>query len=348
MSVMSCKQQTCGFEVIAYPKVEQSEIDTLDYKLVDINFDTSLTRKIIPINDSIAINFKYQKAGNFIDVVNMHSGETLCSYFSVGEGPQEMLYCDLHSDGTMLIAIDYIRNRFTQFHPDSLLNQQFRPKLVNYPYNIGLTSYPIQRGDSILMINPFRYINRTYNVNQDVPRFFKSRINEEILQNVKFPRYYTQNVGQQKMIRNHSSGDIWSISIEKSKIEVYDLNLDLIRTIEIISDVSDDAEIVIDKTPNGEVIAYKGQYPLSFTDVTVSPENDIIFLCLVGKFIGSNDKEENHPTYIILLDWDGNLIKTYILPTFVRSISSTEAGLFATVDDEEGNPNLIRLNYEKL
>lgn len=343
---LSCNRGHENYEIVQHPDISKQQCDTLTYHLIPLNIDNTLTQKFIMVNDSIAINSKVQKAGNFIDIININTGNTISKFFNLGEGPDEMLFCAIYTDGHMFTAVDYMRNRFCQFPIDSFNNASFHPEFINYPYTIGITSSPVRIKDSILIINPFHYINETSRIYQNKPRFFKTALDKQTLMDIGDIEYYTQNVGQSNILINHDSGDIWLLPLNKSEIEIYDSSLTHKKTIIIPSEISDDPELIVKETSTGKDVSYKGGYPLGFTGAVTSPDNKTIYLSFIGKFIGSNDRDKNHGTYIFVMGWDGNLLKTLWSPRYIHSLSAIGSELYATIEDDEENRILIRFDYE--
>ena len=318
--------------------------DTLTANKVYINnADPSLIRKYILINDSITIIVKSPKSGNFIDVSNINSGKTIASFFNVGEGPDEMIFCDVSYDGSNLVATDYVRKRFAQFPIDSLVNPSFKPSFINFPYDIGITSHPLNVGDSIIIVNPFHYTNIKFGIEQNVPRLLSVVPGQKLSNIMDDVKLYTQNVGQANIIRNRETGDIWVIPLGKSVIEVYDSQLVHRKNIIIPSNVMDDADVSINSTPTGEIVTYKGCYPLAFTSAITSSDNQLIYLCLVGENIGRKERENDKSVNILVMNWKGELIKSYFSPCYLHSLSVRDSQLYATIEDDDENRILVQL-----
>lgn len=321
--------------------------DTLAAKDVHVNnFDNTLTRKYIPLNDSLLIAVKSPKSGNFIDVLNIKSGKTISSFFSVGEGPDEMIFCDVFYDGFKIVATDYVRNRFAQFPIDSLINPSFKPSFINFPHDIRITSHPLKIEDSIVIVNPFHYTNTKFGIDQDVPRLLSVAPGQKLSNIMDGVKLYTQNVGQANIIRNPETGDIWVIPLGKSVIEVYDSQLVHRKNIIIPSNVMDDADVSIKSTSTGEMVTYKGYYPLAFTSAIISSDNQLIYLCLVGESIGRKERENDKSVKILVMNWNGELIKSYFSPYYLHSLSVRDSQLYATIEDDDEYRILVRLNDE--
>lgn len=219
ISLNSCGKGNMGADAsftITYDDIMKGDLDTLTYDEIVLDISDAPTKKFLMINDSIVVNVKYPKGRNFIDVINVKSNEIIGSYFHVGEGPDEMLFCDVNYDGHKLTATDYVRYRFSQIDSDSLINGKYKPKFTNYPYMAGITSHPLELGDSTILVNPFRYSNKEFNIRQDAPRFLKVKSNQSHIDVYSDYEYYTQNVGQVNMIRNDKTGDIWVLPLGKS------------------------------------------------------------------------------------------------------------------------------------
>lgn len=345
LTISSCKNDHA--ENLITTEVSIMYPDTLVANNVYVNtIDSTMILKYIPLNDSILIAIKSPKSGDFIDVLNIKSGKTISSFFSVGEGPDEMIFCDVSYDGSKLVATDYIRKRFAQFPIDSLINPSFKPSFINFPYDIGITSHPLNIGDSIIIVNPFHYTNIKFGIEQDVPRLLSVVPGQRLSNIMDDVKLYTQNVGQANIIRNPKTGDIWVIPLGKSVIEVYDSQLVHRKNIIIPSNVMDDADVSIKSTPTGEMVTYKSCYPLAFTSSIISSDNELIYLCLVGENIGRKERENDKSVKILVMNWNGDLIKSYFSPCYLHSLSVRDSQLYATIEDDDENRILVRLNDE--
>lgn len=338
----SCGNNGTGPESVVVD-LNLTSTDTLTFTELPFNIDLTMSNKFIMINDSVIINVKKPKSGNFMDVYNLHSGKLLSSYFPVGEGPDEMLFCDVNCDGHTIVATDYVRNRFSQFPVDSLMSTSFHPVFINYPYTIGITSHPLAVRDSILLVNPFCYINKRVHINQNVPRFFCVAHNQQSVNAMDDIEFYTQNVGQVNIIRNVESGHIWVLPLDKSEIEIYDSSLTHVKTIVLPYEVSGDPLVSVEETASGKTVCYKDGYPLAFIDAVISPDMKKIYLCLVGKLIGKNDKETDSQVNILVMNWDGEILDKFFVPCYVYSLSVLDSGLYATIEDADENRILVKL-----
>lgn len=318
--------------------------DTMKVEKIPLNLDNTLIKKYIVISDSIVILVNSPKAGNFIDIYNKNSGAIIKSYFDVGEGPDELLFCDIFSDGHEIVATDYIRNRFSQFDIDSLANKSFNPEFITYPYSIGVTSHPIKVNDSIILVNPFSYINKQARINQNLPRLLRAKVNQQVLADIASPTLYTQNVSQANILYNKYTKEIWEIPYGKSEITIYDLTLNKKKTIRINTDVAGDANVYIKDISTGKKVLYRDGYPLAFTNIAISPDNQYLFICLVGRLITKNIHESDCSVYILKMNWDGKILDSYYVPNFIYSLSVKESGIYATIDDNEENRILVKLS----
>lgn len=339
-----CKKNSDNHEVIVLDDNILQVKDTLNPHLIPVNVDNTTTDYFIMVNDSIVINHK--SSGNYVDVFNRNTGKNMSSYFNVGEGPDEMLFCQLISNGRDIIATDYIRKQFYQIPIDSLTHPNFHPTVIKYPSDVNLTSHPLQVEDSIILINPFHYINPKAGINQNVPRFYKTAINQQTIGGFEKVEYMTHNVGQVYTIRDQTSGNLWVVPLNNSYIDIYDSSLKLKKTILFPSEIGEGANVVVKESSTGKEVTYKGGYPLGFTGAVISNDNSKIYLCYIGKFIGINDNEKDYPTYIIVMNWNGESIETHLVSKFVFSLSVVESNIYATVEDEEENRILVKLNYE--
>lgn len=93
-------------------------------------------------------------------------------------------------------------------------------------------------------------------------------------------------------------------------------------------------------------MGYVNRYPVAFTDATISPAYNYVYICLVGKSIGKNDSEENKPMYVLVMNWEGEMIDVLYSPFYIYSLSVTDSGLYATVRDNDENRILVKLKHD--
>ena len=325
---------------------QKLSIDTPTIEVVPLAFDNSLSLRFVMIDDSTVVNVKRQQAGNFLDIVNNITGEQT-SLFNVGEGPEELLFCDFKYDGGDITIADFTRKRLTQFPKERLKDSTFKAVFIPFPQTIGLSSQPLIIGDSMLILNPYHYINDTEGINQDEPRLVYISKSQEFFGPKDKELLFTFNVTQADLIRNENNGDIWVFPADKSVIEIYNSSLDKKKTIKVLSDVSGDAPVFFleNKVGNKEVI-YKGGYPQTFMSVTVSPDKSKLYVPLVGKFITKKNRLKDQSTLILEMNWEGEILKTLYVPHIIYNLSITDSGLYASIDDEEENSILVKIGNE--
>lgn len=309
----------------------------LKCKKVNLPFEEIYAEKYWMISDTMLVIEKRREGGNFIDIVNPVDGHKYSSLLPYGEGPDDMIFCAIYFDGKFITAVDYIRSRYAKFTPIEASCADFRPHYVDYPREIGVTSSPIGVGDSTFLINPFCYINRSYDVIQDLPRFIVFENDKSNMVSFETGEFHTHNVGQMKPLADENNCRIWLFSTENSKIDIYDYHQTRIKGIRINDELDKDAEIVID---DGAVL-YNGKYPRAFLNPVIDYENAEILVPYVGKIFKSGSDDGKCPSKILVFDLEGNFKRAYLSDMYVPQISVTSKGLYATAYDEDDMPILV-------
>ncbi|WP_455673440.1 BF3164 family lipoprotein [Phocaeicola sp.] len=294
--------------------------------------------------DTILIVETQKTAGNFLDFYNMRNHSLIAKLLPFGEGPGELFFAQMNYDGNSMRVIDYINKKLCYVNIDKVLkDNKYKPDLLSLAPKYIITSFPVSYGDSIIYVNPFHYVNRKENINQQPSRLIAST-NENL--EAEMPMdfdYITVNVGQGYLGANTHFGKIFFASDETSSIEFYNSDFKLIK--KVLGPVSlPEAKLKISGDESGKRhVCYKGIIqPEAYRGFTCS--NDKIYFLYTGKEVPLDNPKE-FQSCILCFDWEGNFLKSYSAPARIYALSvSVESDTFyATIMDKEDNPQLVKL-----
>lgn len=306
--------------------------------------DSIYAKRFYVYADTILIVENQKAAGNFLNIYNMHNRQLIAKLLPFGEGPGELLFAQMNYDGNSMRVMDYINRRLCNVDIDRVVkDKDYKPDLLPLSQSYIITSSPVSYGDSILYANPFHYVNRQANIDQQPPRLIASTIeNPEPEMPMDFD-YMTFNVGQGFLGANAHSGNIFFASNETSTIEFYTPDLKLVKR--VMGPVSlPEAKLSISAGEEGKRdVCYKGMLqPEAYRGFTSTA--DKLFFLYTGKEVPLNNPK-NFRSYILCFDWEGNFQKSYSAPArvYALSTSATADTFYATIMDKEGNPKLVKL-----
>ena len=296
--------------------------------------------------DTILIVENQKAAGNFLDFYNIRTQKLIAKELPFGEGPDELLFAQMNYDGNSMRVTDYINRKMCNVNINQVLKEEnYKPELLPFSKNNIITTSPVSFGDSILFVNPFHYVNLQEGINQQPPRLIASTPdNPEPPMPMDYD-YMTFNVGQGLLGANLHLGKVFFASFETSLVEFYDSNLKLIR--KVLGPIAlPEAKLSIcaSKKDAKREVCYKGVLqPEAYSLFTAC--KDKLFLVYTGQKVTFDNLKDFH-SFILCFDWEGKLLKCYSVPArvYALSVSATNSDTFyATIRDEEDNPQLIKL-----
>lgn len=313
-------------------------IDTLE------TFDSLIyAKEFLVYQDSIliAVNNKYEN-GYFVEVYKWPSMVPIKQLYRLGDGPDEMLGAKVSLNKNELIVNDYVKSQVAVVNIDSMLkNPDFSPLPIRHQAIGSPTAIPY-RG-KFLLENPYSFTDRKARIIQEAPRFIITDGKEPYTEKNEYS-YYTRNVtvnGQ--IIANETEGKIIYANMYKSSIEIYDMDLNLLKKIEGPVDLNPQYAI---EGENGQQhnVAFRGYTPYAYLDYCT--DDHYFYLTYVGDVLRAGQQMKDLPCWIFKFDWNGNFISSYPVHGYVLSISKSqkENALYLTTLSSEDTPILIKLH----
>ncbi len=323
-------------------EAEQAVFDTIS---LPENFYEA--KEFYVYNDSIALKLNRKHEGvHFLEIFNWKSGRIIKKMLKMGNGHKEVLSLEVYlQQNGKLVAIDYYKKQIAVMDVDSVISDSLYgfPIEKEIPFGISMIM-PYQ--DDYLIENPYRYIDRKADIVQDEPGLLST---EELQKSYeKKYQYNTANVATVgRLLTNEHLGRILHAASSQSILEVYDSTRTLLRVID--GPVNLKPAYYIDKE-NGNEVIFSKQIPYAYLDGCAGKR--YVYLSYLGQFQHADEETlANKDCYILKFDWDGQLIKCLKTPFYILSLSvlSDEKGndrLFATVQNDQGEPMLLRV-YEE-
>ena len=289
----------------------------------------------------IVLNNRNENA-HFLEFCRLSDMQPITRLYRLGNGPDELLNANVDFNRNTLIVNDFIKSQVAVVDIDSLLaDPTYSAPPVRHQAEDSPTAIPYK--GKFLLENPYSFVDENAGIIQEAPRFIitdgKSPYEEK-----NSYQYYTRNVAVDgRIIANEAKDRIVYANMTKSSVEIYDMDLNLLRTITGPIDLP--TKYVIHNEEGGmenEVI-FKTNIPYAYLDYCT--DDDYFYLTYVGDMLGSGKKTLDMHCRIFKFDWDGNFIDSYPVHNYVRSISKSqkEDAFYVTILSEEGMPVLIKL-----
>jgi hypothetical protein len=192
--------------------------------------------------------------------------------------------------------------------------------------------------DKFLVINPYRLVNKELGIEQDENRFIILDATDRLLPNGRIDAI---NINIGGIMVNSKEKKICYYSYATAEIEIYDFDLNLIKTIT----GPDDLRPVYTRVHN---IVQNRTKTLTYAYTHACYDDSYMYLAYDGRtidtmeYIQNNGVMEKAERWVFKFDWDGNVIDVYKVSKEkeIVSLSVTKNGDLYLCCKEEG---LIKL-----
>lgn len=281
---------------------------------------------------------------HFLEFYRLSDMRPITQLYRSGNGPDELLSANVDINGNTLTVNDFIKSQVAVVDIDSLLaDPTYSASPVRLKVESLFNATPYK--DRFLLDNPYSFADEKAGIVQEAPRFIVTDEEKTYEEKNKY-QYYTRNVTGGRIIANEAKNRVVYANGNQSSVEIYDMELNLLRT--ITGPVDLPTQYVIHNEEGGmpnEVI-FKTNIPYAYVDYCT--DDDYFYLTYVGDMFGRGQKEQDLNFIIFKFDWDGNFIDSYPVHSYVRSISKSrkDDAFYVTILSSDGLPVLIKL-YEK-
>lgn len=330
ISAVSCQQGTADISnIVLSPEILDSA-QTLSPEKVSFN-PPIFAKKVFGWNDSIFIVLNDKSSGRRFIELYSSDNNLIRDYFIRGRGPGEMLDASaIYMNDSLLVEDIYLNHLAVISIRQAISAPDFKPELKNYSIQTQ-SMWPYK--NALLAVNPNRFINKKYGINNDGPRFIVSDTAFTYNDSEKY-KFTTINVTHSSFIMSYYKNRIFYYSACSPEIEIYDLDLNLLRTVHG-PQMSQDIEYYIDDLND---VCFLSNIPYAY--MGSCHNSDFVFLCYIGDFLRpeNNYDESDFSSYILQFDWDGNFIDSYNIDHYIKSMSLSRDGryIYAFGTDHDG------------
>lgn len=317
--------------------------------------------QVLVYHDSLIITSnKYKAYGE--PIVSIYEGNTplrhLADYIPRGADAGEMVASEMLITGDKLFIYDsFYSRRYVTIPLHKPLPPAENLQLSNSGVEErGVAMVPFR--DGVLVENPQCYTNEEVGIHNDVPRLLYYKQGK--CQTPQAPVVYQVadvNTGA-NLHYSAKQHRVCFISNLYSLVEFYDDSLRLVHRVTIPSGEYESQEVLVyaptmtmhqkknnkDRSASTNATFDKTQRVVGAGEqfhafLCSYADDDYIYLAYCGKRFGFNF--HTYPSFILVLDWQGNLIDTYRFNRWIEALSpSSERGTFyLTVYDDDDSDN---------
>ncbi len=280
----------------------------------------------------------------YFSIYNIQTAEKIIDFARRGKGPNEFLAGKLipgasnFSNLENIYVIDIVRDRGAEYNLDSLL---LKPQIYNpnlFDLSDGVFQFSKLDSSRYICYNSYYFQNKKYTNN--TTELLLYNVNEEQNNSVKW-KYFTLNVSQGLILISPVNNKIIVPHLFEDKINIYSKNLELIKT--LIGPDMFNPEYRLRPELGGNHISFKrGKSYLTYRSACHT--NNSVYMVYVGRNYLNTIDIFSKPSEIFKFNWDGKLIKRYILDKYVYriSVSSDEKYLYGTAYNSDKTPILVR------
>ena len=299
-------------------------------------------------NDSVLIVRNSRRIGTgegFLELRKLSDNTLIKELFPKGNGPGEFLSFQLqYMNGETICVMDAVKRVRVFINVDSLINSK-EYKIKQYKTEIENNLFgPWMINGKLFYQNSYVYQNPSIGIDVNGKRFIS---HEEVGTYLSYKHEYaynTFNVSQGAVITN-SSDRILFFPSQQTFYEVYDSNLNLLKRVEGFDDL-DSQKFLFEGDENNLTIVFNRTYPSAYESVCCSKK--FVYALYEGVITDATSDEQTSSVYIFKFDWDGNLVQSYFLDSYVRtiSVSNDDSVLYANVFDDDGMSFVVKYNLE--
>ena len=285
----------------------------------------------------------------------------IADYIPRGSDTDEMVACGIHIAGDKLFVSDsYYTGRYCAIPLKKIPPADQLHLSVSGVEERGVAISPFH--DGLLVENPQCYSNDEAGIHNDVPRLLHYR-NGRCLTPQETVAYQVAEVNTGADIHyNESCGRICFVSHRQPFVEFYDDSLQLVHSIRLESESLQKIHVESPQTRvhnnlKGDIgrgnvsferarrVVGAGSQLHSFLCSAANDEH--IYLVYCGRLF--NYAYHTFPTYILVLDWNGNLVATYRYNRWIQAVSpSTKTDTFYLTVYADDGPDSARMKLVKV
>ena len=332
-TVTSCSNKSNG-DVVINPSVKENA-KPLTLKEVPTGEALDFARSCYVYDDVLVVTNYENSNKHLLEFYNINTMELKKQAILRGNGPGELLLLALCNHKDELHVYD--GSSYGKFNVVEFANNK-DSKLEFVDYAFQSQQKYLLDNDKFLVVNPYRFVNKELGIEQDENRFIILDATDRILDNGRIDAFQV-NIGG--IMVNSKEKKICYYSYATAEIEIYDFDLNLIKTIT----GPDDLRPVYTRVHN---IVQNRTKTITYAYTDACYDDSYMYLAYDGRtldtmeYIQDNGEMEKAERWVFKFDWDGNVIDVYKVSKEkeIVSLSVTKNGDLYLCCKEEG---LIKL-----
>ena len=279
------------------------------------------------------------------EVYDLIEGKIVGRMLHYGNGPQEVLFPKFALVGDTLQVHDLQKGKMYMVPCDG-----FPDAPIARQMDIGFTTVSIiSCGDSLLSLNPYYFENDDMGIHNGEPLLFYTD-GKKVPYDSSKP--WSLNIVQGGLTRHPGNGRV--VFADHSVSEVVFLDEDLVEFRRVTGPVHGSIDYV---HVNG-VLAYDGSGMDMNAYLSLCSDREYIYLLYDGRRYAMNDdtvdwEYTDHDLYLFQMDWDGELLGSYVLKGVDYVMSELSCGAepgtvyVSAVSPDEGNLEIFFYDLRK-
>ena len=334
-TVTSCSNKSNG-DVVINPSVKENA-KPLTLKEVPTGEALDFAERCYVYDDVLVVRNYENSNKHLLEFYNINTMELKKQAILRGNGPDELpLLLSTNYKDELYVDGGSSSGKLTQFNVVEFANNKdSKLEFVDYAFQSHQANYLLDN-DKFLVINPYRLVNKELGIEQDENRFIILDATDRLLPNELIDATRVNTGG---IMVNSKEKKICYYSYATAEIEIYDFDLNLIKTIT----GPDDLRPGYTRVHN--IISTK---TLTYAYTDACYDDSYMYLAYDGRtidameWIQNNGVMEKAERWVFKFDWDGNMIDVYKVSKEkeILSLSVTKNGDLYLCCKEEG---LIKL-----
>ncbi|GAA3557865.1 BF3164 family lipoprotein [Snuella lapsa] len=300
------------------------------------------------IRDTLVIVENNQTDDNYFELFNIKTKQKILEFGQRGKGPNELLSAQLlnnssdsKNNNSQLFVYDVVKRRLSEYNIDSLMRNGSQKKIKTMDFPSSVKSFTYMENNKFICYNSFFLESADfYNDTEEV--FFYSEKDNLSGPDISNCKFFVSNVTGANILYSAEHNKILVANTHLNKLDFYGKDLELKKSI-IGPETAKPEYTFLEKS---KMVKFKrGRSFYSYGSGVVS--NNSIYIIYTGAISYRFDRPNTLPQVeVFKLDWNGNLIKRFVLDKFIFtiSLSNDEKYLYGTSINNKGEIILIKYN----
>ena len=334
-TVTSCSNKSNG-DVVIKPSVKENA-KPLTLKEVPTGEALDFAEKCYLYNDILVVLNYSNSNKHFLEFYDINTMELKKQAIMRGNGPEELIEIVCVNYDNHILVNGFMENKLAKIYVEDFVKDK-NAKIDYIDYKSETQRQYLFDDNRFLVVNPYRFIDNKLNINQDENRFIILDAPDRLLPNGRISAFDV-NIGG--IMVNSKEKKICYYSYATAEIEIYDFDLNLIKTIT----GPDDLRPVYTRVQN---IVQNRTKTITEAYTYACYDDSYMYLAYYGRTIDTMEWIQNNgvmakaESWVFKFDWDGNVIDVYKVSKEkeIVSLSVTKNGDLYLCCKEEG---LIKL-----